>query len=184
VLGAEQERWIADELAASRRGWKLVAQGSQLVPGGIETPIGRSIFSDGWDGYPRARERLLAAMAAAPGGDVIALGGDVHRHVAARLRADPADPRSAVVASEFCCSSLSSRGWPDSATALMRASSPDLLHARSDERGVALLELTPRMTRCDFMATAFPVVDGATLHLQASYVVERGYAGPRLDSGG
>ncbi|RZU00749.1 alkaline phosphatase D family protein [Rivibacter subsaxonicus] len=183
VFGAEQERWIAEELAASRRGWRVVAQGTQLAPAGIEAPmLGRSIYSDGWDGYPRARERLLQAFAGAPGGDVVCLGGDVHRHVAARLRLDPADTRSPVIASEFCCSSISSRGLPEAAAALMRRSNPDLLHARGDERGYALLEFTPRELRCDFMATAFPAVEGATLHRQARYVVERGLAGPQRDA--
>ncbi|MEN9544542.1 MAG: hypothetical protein RLZZ598_1375 [Pseudomonadota bacterium] len=183
LFGAEQERWIAGELAASRRGWRVVAQGTQVAPAGIEAPmLGRRIYSDGWDGYPRARERLLRAFAGAPGGDVVCLGGDVHRHVAARLRLDPTDARSPVIASEFCCSSISSRGQSDASAALMRRSNPDLLHARGDERGYALLEFTPREMRCDFMATAFPVTEGALLHRQARYVVERGQAGPQRDA--
>lgn len=182
IFGTEQERWIAGELAASQRGWKLLTQGSQVTPGGFKAPmLGRGIFSDGWDGYPHARQRLLDALGAAPGGDVICLGGDVHRHVAARLRTDAADPRSAVIGSEFCCSSISSRGLPDTALALMRAGNPDLLHARGDERGYALIELTQRAATCSFLATAHPAVDGATLQLQARFVVERGHAGPQLE---
>ena len=92
------------------RAWQLLAQATQIAPSAIETPLGRSIYSDGWDGYPGARTRLMQAIAGQPQGNVVCLGGDVHRHVAARLRADPMDPRSAVVASEFVTSSLTTRG--------------------------------------------------------------------------
>ncbi|WP_428421758.1 alkaline phosphatase D family protein [Methylibium sp.] len=182
VFGAVQERWIGEQLAASQRGWRLLAQGTQIAPGGIDTPLGRSIFSDGWDGYPKARARLLRAIAEQPQGNVVCLGGDVHRHVVARLRADPSDPRSAVVASEFATSSLTSRGLSDTATALMRSSNPDLLHARSDERGYVLLDLTPQRLRAELRATAFPVAADAQVHTQARFVVEQGHPAPQSDA--
>ncbi|EWS57608.1 Alkaline phosphatase D precursor [Methylibium sp. T29-B] len=113
---------------------------------------------------------------------MVCLGGDVHRHVAARLRADVGDPRSPVVASEFATSSLTSRGLSDTATALMRSSNPDLLHARSDERGYVLLDLTPQRLHAELRATAFPVVADARVHTQAAFVVEAGRAGPQRDA--
>ena len=182
VLGLEQERWLGDALAASPRGWRLLAQGSQISSSGIETPTGRSFFSDGWDGYPAARTRLVQAIAAQPRGDVVCLGGDVHRHVAARLRADPSDPRTAVVASEFVCSSLTTRGLAETMVSLMRSSNPDLLHARGDERGYALIDVTPDRMQCEFRATRFPVDADAQTHTQARYTVERGRPGPERDA--
>ena len=181
MFGAAQERWIEAELAGSRRQWRLLAQGTQIAPGGIETTLGRSLYSDGWDGYPKARARLMEAIAAQPQGDVVCLGGDMHRHVAARLRADPLDPHSPVVASEFVCSSLTSRGVSEAANALIQGSNPDLLHVRGDERGYMLLELTPERLACEMRATAFPVQAEARVHTQARYVVERGRAGPERD---
>lgn len=182
VFGAAQEHWIGEQLAASRRGWRLLAQGTQIAPSGIDTPLGRSLFSDGWDGYPKARARLMRAIAGQPQGNVVCLGGDVHRHVAARLRADVGDPRSPVVASEFATSSLTSRGLSDTATALMRSSNPDLLHARSDERGYVLLDLRPERLHAELRATAFPVAADARVHTQAAFVVEAGRAGPQRDA--
>jgi hypothetical protein len=41
---------------------------------------------------------------------VVVLGGDVHAHVVAELKADFDDPRAPVLASEFCGTSISSRG--------------------------------------------------------------------------
>lgn len=179
VFGAAQERWLAQGLAASRRPWRVIAQASQLSPSGIDTPFGRRLYTDGWDGYPRARERLLDAIGASSGagGNVLVLGGDVHRHVAANLRQRPDDPRSPVVASEFVCSSVTSRGLSETLTAAIRASNPDLLHARSDERGYALIDIRPESTTCDFRATPFPAQPGARLHSQARFVVEAGQPG-------
>jgi len=179
MLGADQEAWIARELAASQRSWRLLGQSTQIAQGGVATPVGRSIFSDGWDGYPKARERLMRAVAAQPRGNVVCLGGDVHRHVVAALRADPDDDRTPVVASEFVTTSVTTRGLPDTATAVLRSQNPDLLHARSDERGYLAVELTPERMHCDLRATAFPVVADARLHSQAKYVVEAGQPTPQ-----
>lgn len=177
LFGLEQERWLARGLAASPRRWKLLAQGSQLSPSGVDSPVGRRIHTDGWDGYPKARERLLAAIAEPGVDNVLCLGGDVHRHVAAQLRLRPNDPSSPIVASELVCTSISSRGLSESLTALMRASNPDLLHARSDERGYALIEITPLQTRCEFRGTAFPAQADARLSAQAIFTVEAGRPG-------
>jgi alkaline phosphatase D len=48
---------------------------------------------------------------------------------------------------------------------------------RSDERGYALVEITPEAARCDFRATPFPAQADAPLVSQARVVVEAGQAG-------
>ncbi|HWP19071.1 MAG TPA: alkaline phosphatase D family protein [Burkholderiaceae bacterium] len=181
VFGAEQEQWLMQGLRASTRRWKLLGQGSQMSSWGIDTPLGRSIYSDAWDGYPRARERLLRGIHEAGLRDVIALGGDVHRHVAAKLRLRPNDERSPVVASEFVTTSVTTRGLPEMAMALIRAANPDLVHARGDQRGYALVELRPATAHCTFRATDFPVLANARLATQAAYVVIAGEAGVERD---
>ncbi|HJV62864.1 MAG TPA: alkaline phosphatase D family protein [Albitalea sp.] len=177
IWGAAQERWLKDGLAASRRRWKLLAQGTQICPAGIDTPHGRRIFSDGWDGYPQARERLLRSIADARLADVLCLGGDVHRHVAANLRVHGNDERSPVVASEFVCGSVTSRGTTEATMAAIRRDNPDIVHGRGDEHGYALLEITPQSATCDFRGTPFPVAPDATLHSQGKFAVESGRAG-------
>ena len=177
MFGMAQERWLAQGLAASTRRWKLLGQGTQLSSSGVDSPLGRRIHTDGWDGYPKARERLLRAIAEPGVGNVLSLGGDVHRHVAAQLRLRPNDAASPIVASEFVCSSVTSRGVSEAVMGLMRAANPDMVHARSDERGYALLELTPQSTVCDFLGTPFPARSDARLNTQARYAVENGHAG-------
>jgi alkaline phosphatase D len=177
MLGMDQERWLAQGLAASERRWKLLGQGTQVSPCGVTTPLGRRIYTDGWDGYPRARERLLQAMAQARSGNVLCLGGDVHRHVAAQLRLRAHDPASAIVATEFVCSSITSRGVSEAVMELMRSSNPDLLHGRSDERGYALIEIAPGEASCEFRGTPFPARSVDKLTAQARFVVESGRSG-------
>jgi alkaline phosphatase D len=177
MFGAEQERWLAQGLATSTRRWKLLGQGTQISACGVDTALARRVHTDGWDGYPKARERLLRAIAEPRLANVLCLGGDVHRHVAAQLRLRANDERSPIVASEFVCSSITSRGLSESLTALVRAGNPDLLHARSDERGYALIELNATGASCDFRATPFPADTRARLTTQARFVVEAGKAG-------
>ena len=177
MFGNEQERWLAQGLASSQRRWKLIGQATQVSPSGVDSPLGRRIHTDGWDGYPAARTRLLRAIAAPGVSDVLCLGGDVHRHVAAQLRLHGNDPRSPIIASEFVCTSVTSHGLSEAVTALVRSSNPDIVHARSDERGYALIEVTPQSARCDFRATPFPARSEARLTSQARFVVEQGKAG-------
>ena len=177
VFGMAQERWLAQGLATSARRWKLLGQGSQISASAIRSPVGERIHTDGWDGYPKARERLLRAIADPGVDNVLCLGGDVHRHVAAQLRRVPNEAASPIVASEFVCSSLTSRGLSESLMTAMRSSNPDMVHARSDERGYALIEITPQTASCEFRATPFPARAEARLGTQARVVVEHGRAG-------
>jgi len=177
MFGADQERWLERGLASSARRWKLLAQATQISDSGVDTPSGRRIYTDGWDGYPAARQRLLRAIAEPRLADVLCLGGDVHRHVAANLRLRANDARSPIVASEFVCSSITSHGLSEAVTTMLRASNPDMLHARSDERGYALIDITSEAASCEFRATPSPAQPDASLSTQAIFHVESGRAG-------
>ena len=121
----------------------------------------------------------MAAIAQPRVPDVVVLSGDVHRHVAGNLRLNPSDPQSAIIASEFVTSSISSSALSEFLHRWMKPSNPDLLYLRGDERGYALIDVTPEQMRCDFRGTAHPVRADSRFHTQASYVVERGVAGPQ-----
>lgn len=177
MLGPAQEAWIHQELAASRRTWRLLAQSTQISSTGVDTPLGRSIYTDGWDGYAAARARLLAAVAETGPRNVLTLGGDVHQHVAAQLRVQPNDEASPVVAGEFVTTSITSRGMGAGALDRIKASNPDIAHARSDERGYVLLDVTPQAIAGTFLSTPFPAQPGAPLGVQARYRVTHGRPG-------
>lgn len=177
MLGAAQERWLEQGLASSRRAWKLIAQATQISPTGIDSPLGRSTYTDAWDGYPAARARLLRTVADARLTDVVTLGGDVHMNVAAQLRLQPNDARSPVLASEIVTTSISSRGMNNTVLERIRSGNPDLVHARADARGYTRLEVTPQGLQAEFRTTPYPAATDAVLGTQARFVVARGRAG-------
>lgn len=107
MLGSEQEKWLAEGLAASSaagKPWQVVAQqvimspmfspgdfSSWFAPGtmpdadelaGLEqssrlSALGIPRSMDKWDGYPAARQRLFDAARKA-GADLVVLSGDSH----------------------------------------------------------------------------------------------------------
>ena len=79
-----------------------------------------------------------------------------------------------MLATEFVTSSLTTRGLPEAAVALMRHANPDLQYARSDERGYALIEVTPQRAVCEFRGCIHPVLNESRLTRQARFVVEAG----------
>lgn len=177
MLGQAQEQWLDAGLVQSTRRWKLLAQSTQMSSSGVATPLGRSTFTDGWDGYPLARERLLGTLAQARLRDVLVLGGDVHMNVAANLRVRPNDEKSPVVASEIVSTSISSRGLSDAMIAQMRDNNPDILHARADERGYTFLDVQPSGVSAQFRSTPHPAMPESVLQTQAQWMVLSGVAG-------
>jgi alkaline phosphatase D len=180
MLGQRQENWLADGLAGSVADWKFIVQTTQMSPGVLHLPVaGDLLYAEGWDAFPAARTRVMEAIAQPRVQDVVVLGGDVHRHVAANLRLDPRNRQSPIVASELVASSISSKGLSEFANAWIKASNPDIVHMRSDERGYALIEVTPQQIQCDFRATLHPVRAQSTFHTQARCLIERGVPGVR-----
>ncbi|MFC7375086.1 MULTISPECIES: alkaline phosphatase D family protein [unclassified Brachybacterium] len=101
ILGADQEQWVTGRLEESEASWNLLANGVVL------TAISED-RTDMWDGYPAARQRLLDAMAASS--NPVMLTGDIHKHVAAELRADFTDPDAETIGVELVCTSVASDG--------------------------------------------------------------------------
>jgi alkaline phosphatase D len=178
MLGLAQEHWLAQGLGNASGDWKIIAQSTQVSPSGLATTgSGRSINADGWDGYPHARQRLLQTVVDARLTDVVTLGGDVHRNVAAQLRLQPNEANSPIVASELVCTSVTSHGGSLKTQEKMLRDNPDMAYARTDERGYALLSMTAQELRCDFRTTPHAEQADAFLRTSTSYVVERGRAG-------
>lgn len=135
MMGAEQERWLADGLASSVNAgarWQILAQqvimgeaffpaASQawFAPGHQMTPEEQALLAtrlamteagvpfsmDKWDGYPAARQRLYAAARAARA-NLVTLTGDSHNAWAFNL-GEAANP----VGVEFAGQSVSSFGY-------------------------------------------------------------------------
>lgn len=180
MLGREQEAWLQDGLQGSKARWNILAQ-QTLMAQSTQVPIvgadGGRFWTDGWDGYPAARRRLLDTLAGSGAANPLVLGGDVHTFYATELRADfsrPASKANPVIATEFVGTSVTSSSRPQQRTAEYVEMNPHIKFGRSDRRGYMLLEVTPKETRTHFMGldevrdpktaqrelAAFRVVDG------------------------
>jgi alkaline phosphatase D len=157
MLGAEQESWLAQGLASSRARWNILAQQTlmaQTTYAPIITPDDGRFWTDGWDGYPHARRRLLDALVKSGADNALVLSGDVHTFYATELRADfnrPVSDQNRVVAAEFCGTSVTSSSRPQARTLEYLPRNPHIKYGRSDKRGYMMLEVTPTATTTSFM---------------------------------
>ena len=78
MLGAAQESWVAEGLAAARERWNFIAQQTLMARAGVTVGGRRRFSSDRWDGYPAARDRLLAAIDDNGLRSCVVLSGDEH----------------------------------------------------------------------------------------------------------
>ena len=177
LLGPVQEQWLARQLARQAPCWSVLAQQTLFAPRHYPSGL-RS--TDTWDGYPGARARLLQALERHPQRNTVLLGGDIHQNYVCRVHADPGDPASPVLASEFCGTSISSRaGTTQERLDAMARHNPHVLLARCAERGWGLAEITPRHWTATLHAVDDPLRADSGAQVLARFVVEDGRAGPQ-----
>jgi alkaline phosphatase D len=182
LLGTAQERWLAEGWSLERP-WNLLAQQTLLARFSWSEvdpaqPDSGTYWTDGWDGYPAARRRLLETVQQKKVPGLVVLGGDVHAHYVADVLANDHRPGAAVLGAEFCGTSISSNGLAQQRVSAARAFNPHVMHARSDQRGSLRLRVTPQRVEADLRVVA-DVRDAASAALsQARFVVEAGRPGP------
>jgi alkaline phosphatase D len=144
LLGATQERWLADRLRGSRARWDLMAQGMvfTLVD---EDPGPRVLhWNDSWAGYPAARQRLVASVADSGVRNPLILGGDIHAFIAADQRRRADDAASPVVMSELVTTSISSGPPPRRVMEAYQRAGKDVPFADGERRGYLWLDVSPK----------------------------------------
>lgn len=183
MLGAAQETWLANGLAQSQGRWNFLAQQTLMAQSSqtaIENPDDGRFWNDGWDGYPAARDRLLADIARHRPANPIVLSGDVHTFYAAEIRRDfyqPVSPDNPVLATEFCGTSITSSSRPQSRTDLYVAHNPHIKYGRSDRRGYMLIALTPTRLQASYMGLEDVRSPDSPVETLASFQVVAGKAG-------
>ena len=179
MLGERQEQWLAANLRASTARWNLIGQQTLMAQADHESGPGQAFYSDGWDGYPAARQRLLDVLAEPQPRNPVVLGGDVHAFWVTELKRDFNDPSSETVASEFVSTSITSQSRPEDHIQAVVRENPHLLYASGRERGYLRLEVTPDLARADLRGVSSVKVRAPSCHTQASFVVEDGRPGPQ-----
>jgi len=154
-LGRAQERWLEGALASSLARWNLVAQQTRMAQFDQKPGAGRRAWTDGWDGYPVARRRLLNFLDLEKTPNPVVLGGDVHQFNVADLKLDFDDPGSKTVASEFVGTSITSQGWPQDKLNEYLPDNPHMKLVESRFRGYVRVDVSAREARFDAAVAAF-----------------------------
>ena len=132
ALGADQRRWLLDELCASTASWRLWGNPSVLsttfrpdLPEDLVEPMRKlkllhaeelACDHDQWDGYPAERDAILAHVEAEAIEDLVVLSGDIHVGMALDVHRDPfaaEETGAAPLAVELVTASLTSQNLDD-----------------------------------------------------------------------
>lgn len=204
LLGAAQENWLAEGLAASTASgtpWQVLVQ--QVLIGNLRSPqslmdqlgtalpdfvsqrlkaanmaskAGLPLNMDAWDGYPAARERVFKAALNADA-NLLVLAGDTHNGWAFELAQD-----GAKVGVELGVCSVSSPGFenylsfvkPDVLASALVAENPQLKWADTAQRGYMVVELTKARATTEYRFTASPRQRSTRLAATKRIVSEQG----------
>jgi len=180
-LGVRQEAWLDARLATSKARWNLLAQGTVMAYIDEQPGPGERFWTDGWNGYPAARQRLLDSLATHRVSNPVVLSGDIHAFLVADLNGRPADAASPVVATEFTTTSISSQGAPGKLIDERLAENPNVKFATGEHRGYLRLDITPDGLRADMIGLDAPRDPQSTRRTLASFAVDAGRPGAQRD---
>jgi alkaline phosphatase D len=177
LLGPEQEKWLQEGLTASRARWNVIAQQTLMAQLDRAPGEGQTFWTDGWDGYPAARARLLRGVADSKAANPLVIGGDVHAFVAADLKTDFNDTAAPVVATEFGAGSITSQGPSLKQTQAWADENPHFKFGNGTRRGYGTLELSPNRCIARFRTISEAIDPQASVRTLASFTVEDGRPG-------
>jgi len=188
LLGARQERWLFERLRRSEaRGARFRLIGQQVPFAPVldpESERGCPLDSDGWDGYPACRERILRVLGGQRLDGVVVLTGDAHSSWANDVASDPFDRRAydpdtgrGSRAVELVTPGITSPGIgaPERARTLSEAyrrANPHVRFVDLHRRGYVLLDVTEERAQAEWyhLATVRERSDEETL--SAVFLVE------------
>lgn len=143
MLGPAQTDWLQKQFTAqtkhapTRVVWNLICQPS-VFSKFIIPLTGGVLNHDNWDGYPAAREKILADLERTQTSNPVFLGGDIHQNWVAQIHRDPDDTQSAPIAPEFCSTSVTTASFGSFTGAEMKALAPHCVYADRHKRGYML----------------------------------------------
>ncbi len=160
-------------------GWNILAQQTLMAQLDRKLGPGRQFWTDGWDGYPAARRRLLEFVGSRKISNPVVIGGDVHMHWVADLKRDFDDDKSPVVASEFCGTSISSQGGSQKMVDALVRENPHVRYGRSDQRGYVRASIAGGRFNAELIGLETVKKPDARAEVLARFAVEDGRPGPQ-----
>ncbi len=172
MLGAAQEKWLAEGLAKTKVPWTVIAQPQMMAPLTQRKKGRPAVWSDGWDGYPAARRRLLRQLARRNVKNALVLSGDIHSFWANELRLPARGGR--IVANEFVGTSVSSPGVPYETFKKYADANRNVRFFDSRYRGYARCTIVPGRCLTEFRAMSDVTSDYGEALTLTSFIVENG----------
>ena len=176
LLGAAQERWLEQSLAAGGGQWTVLGQQTVFGQRDFKSGEGLSVSNDGWDGYSAARTRVTDALQRHQASNPVFLGGDVHSNWVGHVKADYARAQSKTVGVEFCGTSITSRGGSNDGVPETLAENPHFVFADRERRGYGVAEFTPKGLSVTLRAVDDVTRADSGVQTLATFAVEPGRA--------
>ncbi|GAA0590566.1 alkaline phosphatase [Kribbella sandramycini] len=171
--GNAQETWLLNGLNQKTATWDIIGQ--QVFFARRFNASGASM--DSWDGYRASRARIQQGWVDRGTRNPVVLTGDVHRAWASDLKLDYNNANSATIGSELVCTSVSSSGDGDGATAIPDVGNNPWLKFFNNRRGYVRTTISPTQLRADFRAVAKVSEHGAPATTAKSFVIQDGQPG-------
>ena len=178
MLGTTQERWLATGLRQTRDRWNVIAQQTLMAradprraPASTGPTRGMAIH--------RLVTRLLQQLVDDQIRSCVVLSGDAHTNYVADLKVDFDAGRSAVVATEFCGTSITSQGRPQTQSDAIRRANPHLKFVESDRRGYVVIDVTATQLTAKLRVVNSVKKPTSRMSTRATYTVRAGTPGAR-----
>ncbi|KPY83881.1 Phosphodiesterase/alkaline phosphatase D [Pseudomonas syringae pv. tagetis] len=179
MLGWQQEAWLDRSFARSPGQWNVIAQDLLVAPLKQRDPNTQELghWTDGWDGYMTTRERMLASLQRHRTRNPVFWGGDIHSFWTTDLHADADNPDSAVVATEFVGTSVTSSGPSFDAFNSILGLNPHVKFFDSRQRGYVAVDLSEQQMLTRFQVVSDVLDPAASVSTLKRFTVEAGKAG-------
>ncbi len=179
LFGIKQEKWLFEGLDRSNTIWNVIAQQGLVAQLKQKLNNKTAYWSDGWDAYPVARQRILNFIEENKIDNPIFIGGDIHSFWVTDLKSDFNAPNSNTVATEFVGTSISSNGISYQRVLPLLKDNPHVKYFESRLRGYAKCLVDRNKWLTDLRAVNTVKYPRSTIKTLASFVVENGRVGAR-----
>ncbi len=183
MLGTPQKSWFKQTLASSPQTWKLWANEVMLM--GFQNSPQNGANNDQWDGYAHERRELLDFVLANNVSNLLPITGDIHNFFVGTATTDGSDTGTPVCG-EFVGGSATSFGLPEetgissgSIKALISALDHHITYTDLDNRGYAVLEITPTQATCEFKRVQTQTRDRGQATSMAKFTLPSGSTTPQ-----
>lgn len=176
LLGVQQEHWLTQQHRAGQQRWHVLANATlfgQRLYGSASKP---RVSNDGWDGYPRARQRLIDHFDRLGEQNLLMLGGDIHANWIGHILRNYDQPSSPCVGVEFCGGALASYLSDSAALQARRRLNPHFVYGDSGVHGYGVVDLTPHALELRVRAVDNSALKNPAIRTAVAFRVRHGQA--------